>query len=88
MVDGLHTVCVLSNLVQLMVVPQGMAGRFPKRGQGRKIHLGGGPDSGPLVALAGRCGDASLIAQTESQRTYKNKIGPIPRLGLKTVRLT
>jgi hypothetical protein len=47
---------------QMMVMPRGMAEIFPKRRQGRKIDLGGGPDPGLLVALLGQCGDASLIA--------------------------
>ena len=63
MVASLHRDCVLSNLVQMMAIPIGVAGISPKSGQGLEIDLGGGSDPGLEVALAGKGGDASLIAR-------------------------
>jgi hypothetical protein len=60
MVGGLHSVCVLLNLAQTMVMPKGIAGLFPEGSQGRTFVLGSGPNLGLLVVLVGRTGEASL----------------------------
>ncbi len=59
MVDGLHSVYVISNCAQRMALPRGMACDFPRRCQGRKFVIEVGPYPGLQVVMLRGCRKSS-----------------------------